>query len=52
MHLDRNTLTSLSLLLAIVIGVGVWVIAINLLLEVTNQLLDTLQYIVEIAQMS
>ena len=52
MHLDHNTLTNLSVLLAILIGIFVWIMAILLLIEVTKQLLDTLAYIVEIARMS
>jgi len=52
MHLDRNTLTNLSVLVAILVGVFVWVTAILLLIEVTRQLLDTLSYIVELAQLS
>lgn len=52
MHLDRNTITNLSILAAILIGMLVWVVAILLLMEVTQQLLDTLNYVVEIAQMS
>ena len=52
MHFDRNTLTNLSVLLAILIGIFVWVMAILLMIEVTKQLLDTLAYIVEIARMS
>ena len=52
MNLDRNTLTNLSVLAAILVGVFIWVTAILLLIEVTRQLLDTLAYIVEIAQLS
>jgi hypothetical protein len=52
MHLDRNTLTNLAVLAAVLIGTFVWIAAILLLIEVTRQLLDTLHYIVDLAQMS
>jgi len=51
MHLDRSTLTNLAVLAAILIGILVWAAAILLLIEVTRQLLDTLHYIVELAQL-
>jgi hypothetical protein len=42
--------TALAALL--LVGIMVWLVALLLLLEVTRQLLDTVRFIVELAQMS
>ena len=52
MHLDKSTLTSLGLFAVLLFGIFVWIVGILLLLEVTRQLLDTLSYVMDIAQMS
>lgn len=52
MHLDKSTLTSLGLFAVLLFGIFVWIVGILLLLEVTRQLLDTLSYVIDIAQMS
>lgn len=50
--LAATTIHSLLLFALLLVGVAVWVICLGLLWLTTHQLLDTLTYIVEIAQMS
>jgi hypothetical protein len=52
MHLDPNTLRNLGLALSLLGALLVWVVALLLLLEVTQKLLDVLHYVVELAQLS
>lgn len=52
MHLDKSTLQNLAMAAVFVLALVVWVIAILLLMAVTRQLLETLSYIVELAQLS
>ena len=51
-HLPKATQRKITLAALILLAVFCWAMAILLLLEVTRQLLDTLRYIVELAQMS
>lgn len=52
MHLDKPTLQNLAMAALFILALVVWVIGILLLMAVTKQLLDTLSYIVELAQLS
>jgi len=48
----KPTAQKTALAALLLLGIAVWVVALLLLLEVARQLLDTLRFIVEIAQMS
>ena len=50
--LAATTTRSLLLIAFLVTGIAVWILCLLLLWLTTRQLLDTLSYIVEIAQMS
>jgi len=50
--MHRPKAQTIALVAALLVGVAVWVLALLLLLEVTRQLLDTVRFIVELAQMS
>jgi len=50
--MPTSTAQKISLAALLLVGVAVWVVALLLLLEVARQLLDTLRFVVELAQMS
>lgn len=51
-HLPYATRQKIWMVMLTLLAIATWIVCILLLLEVTKQLLDTLQYIVELAQMS
>jgi hypothetical protein len=51
MHLEPTTLKTLGMIGVFLAAIFVWVVAILLLIEVTKQLLDTLTYVMKLAQM-
>jgi hypothetical protein len=50
--MHASTAQKIALAGLLLVGVMVWVVAFLLLLEVARQLLDTLRFIVDLAQMS
>lgn len=52
MHVDPATLRTLAMILIFLAGVLAWVVALLVLMETTRQLLDVLEYIMKLAQLS
>lgn len=50
--MQKPTPHQIWLVTALLAGILLWVVCILLLLDITRQLLDTLRFIVELAQMS
>jgi hypothetical protein len=51
MHVDPATLRTLAMVLVFLAGVFVWIMSILLLVQVTQQLLDVLSYVMKLAQL-
>jgi hypothetical protein len=52
LHVDPNTLKTLTMILVFLAGVLAWVVALLVLIETTRQLLEVLEYIMRLAQLS
>lgn len=52
MHVDPATIRTLSMILVFLAGVLAWVVTLLILIETTRQLLDVLEYIMKLAQLS
>lgn len=50
--MHRPTTQEITLVALLLVSIAVWIVVLLLLSEVTYQLLDTLRFIVELAQMS
>lgn len=51
MH-HKISLREIALVLALLLAIALWILCLILLMEVTKQLLDVLNYVVELAQLS
>jgi hypothetical protein len=52
MHVDPNTIRTLAMIGVFLAGVLAWVCTLLVLIETTRQLLDVLEYIMRLAQLS